>query len=72
MSVVVDGVGTLYKRLEELRLMESRKSARLGKEATSDYTLFSVVNFFHGSGSGSGAGAGSGSYLYSITSVFKN
>jgi hypothetical protein len=30
-SVSVDGAGILYKRLEEVRLMESRKSARLGE-----------------------------------------
>ena len=31
-TVLVEGVGTVYKRLEEVRLMESRKSARLGKQ----------------------------------------
>jgi hypothetical protein len=35
-SVVVEGVGTVYKRLEEVRLMESRKSARLGRRPLPD------------------------------------
>lgn len=42
-SVLVEGVGTLYKRLEDVRLMESRKSARLVNSDT-DFARLSDLN----------------------------